>query len=145
MQRGKLNVTKTPQGWNCNSGCDPPDHCILPRCTNVAFPQTFSGSGTVSVLDLRSCDVFQVIPGKLLCTLTAKQLNLIMNPGNGKECTSLYTPMEYGLGLNPKFTPRQISEQVFKSEILVISFVQGNFNRVLEGREVRNVLFLVIP
>ena len=144
MQRGKLNVTKTPQGWNCNSGCDPPDHCILPRCTNVAFPQTFSGSGTVGVLDLRSCDVVRVIPGRLLCTLTAKQLNLIMNPGNVKECTLLY-PREYGSGLNPKFTPRQISEQVCKSEILVISFVQGNFNRVLKGREVRNVLFLVIP
>ena len=64
------------------------------------------------------------------------------------ECQGMHFalyPREYGLGLNPKFTPRQISEQVFKSKILVISFVQGNFKRVLVGREVRNVLFLVIP
>ena len=49
MQSGRINSTKTPQGWNCNSGCDVPDHCILPSCTNVIFPQTFSGSGTVSI------------------------------------------------------------------------------------------------
>ena len=53
-------------------------------------------------------------PRRLLCTLTAKQLNLIMNPGNVKECTSLYTPMEYSLGLNPKFTPRQKSKSPSK-------------------------------
>ena len=47
-QVGKLNTSETRQGWNCNSGCEAPQHCTLPRCTNVVFPQTFSGSGTVS-------------------------------------------------------------------------------------------------
>ena len=47
-QVGKLNASETRQGWNCNSGCEAPQHCTLPRCTNVIFPQTFSGSGTVS-------------------------------------------------------------------------------------------------
>ena len=47
-QVGKLNVSETRQGWKCNSGCEAPQHCTLPRCTNVVFPQTFSGSGTVS-------------------------------------------------------------------------------------------------
>ena len=47
-QAGKLNASETRQGWNCNSGCEAPQHCTLPRCTNVVFPQTFSGSGTVS-------------------------------------------------------------------------------------------------
>ena len=49
MQRGRINSTETPQGWNCNSGCNVPNHCTLPRCTNVVFPQTFSGSGTVRI------------------------------------------------------------------------------------------------
>ena len=49
MQRGRINSTEIPQGWSCNSGFDVPDHCTLPRCTNVVFPQTFSGSGTVSI------------------------------------------------------------------------------------------------
>ena len=47
-QVGKLNTSETRQGWNCNSGCEAPQHCTLPRCTNVVFPQTFSGSGIVS-------------------------------------------------------------------------------------------------
>ena len=47
-QVGKLNASETRQEWNCNSGCEAPQHCTLPRCTNVVFPQTFSGSGTVS-------------------------------------------------------------------------------------------------
>ena len=47
-QVGKLNSSETRQGWNCNSGCKAPQHCTLPRCTNVVFPHTFSGSGTVS-------------------------------------------------------------------------------------------------
>ena len=48
-QVGKLNASETPQeGWNCKSGCEAPQNCTLPRCTNVVFPQTFSGSGTVS-------------------------------------------------------------------------------------------------
>ena len=48
-QVGKVNASETRQGWNCNSGCEAPQHCTLPRCTNVVFPQTFiSGSGTVS-------------------------------------------------------------------------------------------------
>ena len=45
---GKLNASETRQGWNCKSGCEAPQHCTLPRCTNVVFPHTFSGSGTVS-------------------------------------------------------------------------------------------------
>ncbi|CAH3156512.1 unnamed protein product [Porites evermanni] len=48
-QVGKLNASETRRGWNCNSGCEAPQHCTLPRCTNVVFPQTFSGSGTVRV------------------------------------------------------------------------------------------------
>ena len=36
-QVGKLNASETRQGWNCNSGCEPPQHCTLPRCTNVVF------------------------------------------------------------------------------------------------------------
>ncbi|CAH3185858.1 unnamed protein product, partial [Porites lobata] len=48
-QVGKLNASETRQGWNCNSGCKAPQHCTLPRCTNVVFPHTFSGSGTVRV------------------------------------------------------------------------------------------------
>ena len=47
-QVGKLNASETRQGWNCNSGCKAPQHCTLPHCTNVVFPHTFSGSGTVS-------------------------------------------------------------------------------------------------
>ncbi|CAH3168587.1 unnamed protein product, partial [Porites lobata] len=48
-QVGKLNASETRQGWNCNSGCKAPQHCTLPRCTNVVFPHTFSGSGIVRV------------------------------------------------------------------------------------------------
>ena len=67
------------------------------------------------------------------------------------ECQGMHFalyPQGIWLGPQSQIHPapkKQISEQVCKSEILVISFVQGNFNRVLEGREVRNVLFLVIP
>ena len=62
----------------------------------------------------------------------------------------MYFALPQGIWLVPQSQThpapkKQISEQVCKSEILIISFVQGNFNRVLEGREVRNILFLVIP
>ena len=57
----------------------------------------------------------------------------------------LDTPMKAVFVIAYKFTPQQISEQGSKTEILVTSFVQENFNRYLERREVRNVLSLVIP
>ena len=48
LQTGRLNISQTLQGWSCSSACSPSQHCRLPRCTNVVFPKTFSGSGTVS-------------------------------------------------------------------------------------------------
>ena len=57
----------------------------------------------------------------------------------------LDTPMKAVFVIAYKFTPHQIFEQGYKTEILVTSFVQENFNRDLERREVRNVLSLVIP
>lgn len=47
FQTGKLNMSESLQGWSCSSACTPPQYCHLPRCTNVAFPQTFTGSGKV--------------------------------------------------------------------------------------------------
>ncbi|CAH3162089.1 unnamed protein product, partial [Pocillopora meandrina] len=49
LQTGKLNISQTLQGWSCSSACSPSQHCRLPRCTNVVFPKTFSGSGTVNI------------------------------------------------------------------------------------------------
>ena len=57
----------------------------------------------------------------------------------------LDTPIKAVFVIAYKFTSHQISEQGCKTEILVASFVQENFNRDLERREVRNVLSLVIP
>ncbi|CAH3150077.1 unnamed protein product, partial [Porites evermanni] len=37
------------QEWSCSSACTPPQHCYLPRCTKIPFPETFSGSGKVHV------------------------------------------------------------------------------------------------
>ena len=93
MQRGKLNVTKTPQGWNCNSGCDPPEHCILPRCTNVAFPQTFSGSGTVGVLDLRRCDV------EVIVYINREAVEFNNEPW---ECQGMHFTLPHGIWLGPQ-------------------------------------------
>ncbi|XP_020609571.1 uncharacterized protein LOC110048125 [Orbicella faveolata] len=49
LQTGKLNMSQTFQDWSCSSGCSPPLNCRLAICTNVAFPQAFSGSGKVQV------------------------------------------------------------------------------------------------
>ncbi|KAL9963121.1 hypothetical protein ACROYT_G032296 [Oculina patagonica] len=47
MQIGKLNMSQSLQDGGCSGGCS--QHCRLPRCGNVVFPFTFSGSGTVQV------------------------------------------------------------------------------------------------
>jgi len=49
LQTGKLNMSQTFQDWSCGSGCSPPLNCRLAICTNVAFPQAFSGSAKVQV------------------------------------------------------------------------------------------------
>ena len=49
LQTGKLNMSQTIQDWSCGSGCSPPLNCRLAICTNIAFPQAFSGSGKVKV------------------------------------------------------------------------------------------------
>ena len=48
LQTGKVNMSQTSQDWICSSGCSPPLNCRLAICTNIAFPQAFSGSAKVS-------------------------------------------------------------------------------------------------
>ena len=55
MQTGNLNMSQTFQDWSCSSGCSPPLNCRLAICTNVAFPQAFSGSEKVSILKIIQC------------------------------------------------------------------------------------------
>ena len=50
QQSGKLNISQQFQDWSCSSGCSPSQHCRLPRCTNVVFPDMFKGSGKVTML-----------------------------------------------------------------------------------------------
>ncbi|XP_078381933.1 uncharacterized protein LOC144664642 isoform X1 [Oculina patagonica] len=49
LQTGHLNISETLQEWGCSGSCLSSQHCRLPRCGNVVFPFTFSGSGTVQV------------------------------------------------------------------------------------------------
>ncbi|CAH3030203.1 unnamed protein product [Porites evermanni] len=48
FQTGKFNMSDSFQDWSCSSACSPPQHCHLPRCTKVPFPETFTGSGKAS-------------------------------------------------------------------------------------------------
>jgi len=64
MQSGRLNVTEIPMGWNCNN-CQVPEHCTLPRCTNVVFPTEFTGLGKVSVQKKITTCFDQVSPKKV--------------------------------------------------------------------------------
>ena len=50
FQTGKFNMSDSFQDWSCSSACSLPSYCRLPRCTKIRFPETFSGSGKVSVL-----------------------------------------------------------------------------------------------
>ena len=48
FQTGKFNMSDSFQDWSCSSACSPPQHCHLPRCTKVPFPETFTGLGKAS-------------------------------------------------------------------------------------------------
>ena len=126
MQIGKLNISETLQDWSCNSACSPSQHCRLPRCTNVLFPNTFSGSGTVRTSEPH---LIYIMPrGRRSSTSASLAINRAVGRKRGNLATEKGFIINYNVACAFRLIKVCVSETKMSHTIVVCRFLNGQIH-----------------